>query len=409
MHSAKPSDRPIPSPRPISIQAAPAGRLVKVGVRPVAPIRVVHSARGPVFRIDPQTLAARRPALSRPAVKPKPVAQKSKRAWPMAQAASRSGSRDVVSLSGGPAGRPALASMPRLGSLPKRILTRYRILEKLGEGGTGVVFRAQDEFLDMPVAIKMLNPRLTHDRDAVTAFKQEARLTMRLSHQHIVHLHNLEKSGNRFLLVMEYIKGSTLREVLSVYGRLPLETVMEALCVCSHALSYAHRHGVLHNDLKPENILIGEDGVLKIIDFGISCLINTRQGDFIMGTPAYMSPEQIRGETLDRRTDVYSLGIITYEFLTGKTPFPDNVGLDDILRLLPVTLPHVSDGLRPVILKAVDPDREKRWESVEAYVAAFLNAARPLLGESAAAATSSEAKNNGASPSPPEGEGTRDV
>jgi serine/threonine-protein kinase len=264
------------------------------------------------------------------------------------------------------------------GERDKMLLERYQLIEKLGEGGTGIVYKAEDLFLKMIVAIKILSPALTHDKAAVAALKEEARIAMRLSHSHIVHLHNLEKAGDKYFLVMEHIEGSTYRELLNVYKHLPLDTVIETLRISSEALSYAHRHGVLHNDLKPENILITGEGILKIIDFGISCLINTAQADFIMGTPNYMSPEQIRGETLDVRTDVYSMGIMTYEFLTGKTPFPDNVGLQEVLDLLPVELPDVPDELRAVIQRAVDPDRGRRWGSVEAFAMAFLNVAKPL-------------------------------
>ncbi len=262
---------------------------------------------------------------------------------------------------------------------PGRWLTnRYRLLRLLGEGGTGTVYKAQDVFLEAEVAVKILNKALTFDKQAIDSLKQEALIAMRLSHPHIVHLHNLDKVGPRFFLVMEYIEGSTLRGLLDVYGYLKLETVTQALSVCADALSYAHRKGVLHNDLKPENLLLTEDGVLKIIDFGIACLINTRQQEFIMGTPAYMSPEQIRGEDLDVSTDVYSMGIITYEMFTGKTPFPRDAQFQDVLDALPVTLSGIeNEAVRRVVEKAIAPNRGDRYPSVGAYVAAFVDAAYP--------------------------------
>ncbi|MDI6775087.1 MAG: serine/threonine-protein kinase [Verrucomicrobiota bacterium] len=292
------------------------GRLLKLSLRAPQPLRVINSRQGPIFRLDYEKIAAQRAAARcaprRPVERPGHAGapRSARRVAPQTPAPNAAG---PVRLQPSVRQKAAPVQFPFGGNLSQRITRRYRIREKLGEGGAGVVYKAQDQFLDMPVAIKFLNPQLTHDKQAVASLKAEARIAMRLSHPHIVHLHNLEKSGNKFFLVMEHIKGSTFRELLRVYGRMPLDTVIETFRVCSDALSYAHRYGVLHNDLKPENLLIADDGVLKVIDFGISCLINARQTDFIMGTPAYMSPEQIRGERLDRRTDVYSLGIMTYE------------------------------------------------------------------------------------------------
>ncbi len=278
----------------------------------------------------------------------------------------------------GRAGKPG----PERKTAPGRWLTnRYRLLRLLGEGGTGTVYKAQDTFLETDVAVKILNKALTFDKAAIDSLKKEAVIAMRLSHPHIVHLHNLDKVGPRYFLVMEFIEGSTLRGLLDVYNYLKLESVTQILSVCADALSYAHRKGVLHNDLKPENLLLTNDGVLKIIDFGIACLINTRQQEFIMGTPAYMSPEQIRGEDMDERTDVYSMGIITYEMFTGKTPFPREAQFQDVLDALPASLPELKDdAVRRVVEKAIAPNREDRYPSVGAYVAAFVDAAYPVGG-----------------------------
>jgi serine/threonine-protein kinase len=342
-------------------------------MRTTQPLRVLSSPQGPIFKPDFEKIAYHRTTKAVPKTGSKPVAFRVPKGFTR---------------------RPDHIVIQKKGRHPGQVIApdgmtwlskRYKLGERLGEGGTGVVYKAEDLFLDMPVAIKVLNATFTNDKVAVAALKEEARIAMRLSHQHIVHLHNLEKTGTNYFLVMEYIKGSTFRDLLNLYGRLALDTVIQTLKVCSDALSYAHRHGILHNDLKPENLLITEEGVLKIIDFGISCLINTRQEDFIMGTPAYMSPEQIRGEKLDKRTDVYSLGIMTYEFLTGRTPFPDNAGLEDVLRLLPVQLPNVADQIRPSILKAIDPNHDQRWESAETFATAFINDARPLCAEKPAA------------------------
>ncbi len=271
----------------------------------------------------------------------------------------------------------AAGRKPRLKAGGRNFLgTRYKLLEILGEGGTGSVYRAHDELLDMPVAIKVLGSRFTRDALAVSTLKEEARIAMQLSHRHIVRLHNLQKAGKHYFLVMEYVEGRTFRDVLSLYGKLPLETVRQVVQVCADALSYAHRHGVLHKDLKPANILLSKDGVLKIIDFGVACLVHAQErSEHIVGTPIYMSPEQIRGETLDRRTDIYSLGIIIYQLLAGHPPFPELTMDLDLLARGTGPLLDVEPRLRTVLEKAVARRREERWESVMDFAEAFAGSA----------------------------------
>ncbi len=262
--------------------------------------------------------------------------------------------------------------------VPGHILSskRYRLVEVLGEGGMGAVYKADDMLLGMPVAIKVLSPKFTRDEFAVSTLKQEARIAMRLSHRHIVRIHNLQKTGNHFFLVMEYVQGSTFRDILKRYGRLPMDSVLQVVRVCADALAYAHRHEVLHRDLKPTNLMLSEDGVLKIIDFGVSCLISSQRNTRdILGTPVYMSPEQIRGKDLDNRTDIYSLGIITYELLTGNRPFPEEATGKDVLKVGTPILEGLVEPIRQVLQKAVSTDRDERWPSVEAFAAALINAA----------------------------------
>ena len=253
---------------------------------------------------------------------------------------------------------------------------RYRIQAVIGEGGMGTVYKAEDELLGMPVAIKALKSQYTRDSHAVTNLKEEARIAMQLSHRHIVRLHNLQQAGEHFFLVMEYVDGRTFREVLNLYGTLPLATVRQVLQVCSDALSYAHRHEVLHRDLKPANLLLTKDGVLKIIDFGVACLMSSQKDDsHIMGTPIYMSPEQIRGETLDGRTDIYSLGVILYELLTGAPPFPKGTTDLDLLMKGPAELPNLPPEIHDVMRKALAPKRKERWNTLEDFARAMMDSA----------------------------------
>ena len=257
---------------------------------------------------------------------------------------------------------------------------RYKIEGIVGSGGSGTVYKAIDTLLGMPVAIKVLAPHLAKDHDAIATLKEEARIAMQLSHRHIVRLHNLQTAGTKYFLVMEYVEGQTLRKLLQACGKFSLDVVAQIVDVCADAISYAHRHGVLHKDLKPENFLLGEDGVLKIIDFGIAGAMNAqRLTGPIVGTPAYMSPEQIAGAPLDGRTDVFSMGVIAYELLTGNLPFRRDVAQTGVRDRgsTPAWPGDLPDAIIAVLAKAMAQNRDERWESMEAFAAAFGEAANP--------------------------------
>ncbi|MFC1462180.1 protein kinase [Verrucomicrobiota bacterium] len=256
------------------------------------------------------------------------------------------------------------------------LANRYELHEPVGEGGLGQVYRAKDLMLGMPVAVKVLFPEFGDDDMAITTLKEEARIAMQLSHKHIVRLHNLQKAHGHYYLVMEFVEGRTLREILELYGRLSLDSVAQIARVSSDALSYAHRHGVIHKDLKPDNLLLTHDGVLKIIDFGIACLSDAqRLSEPIIGTPTYMSPEHIRGDSLDLRTDVYALGVMIYEFLTGKQPFPENTPPLEILDMMPPKLEssRVPGPVIKVLEKATAFRRSDRWESIPVFTTALID------------------------------------
>ena len=257
------------------------------------------------------------------------------------------------------------------------LANRYELHEAVGEGGLGQVFRARDMMLGMPVAVKVLFPEFGEDDMAIATLKEEARIAMQLSHKHIVRLHNLQKAHGHYYLVMEFVEGRTLREILELYGRLSLDSVAQIARVSSDALSYAHRHGVIHRDLKPDNLLLTQDGVLKIIDFGIACLSDAqRLSEPIIGTPTYMSPEHIRGDSLDLRTDVYALGIMIYEFLTGKQPFPENTPPLEILDMMPPKLEssRIPGPVIEVLERATAFRRSDRWESIPVFTTALIDA-----------------------------------
>ena len=257
------------------------------------------------------------------------------------------------------------------------LANRYELGEEIGEGGIGKVFKANDLMLQMTVAVKILFPEFSDNDTAITTLKEEARIAMQLSHRHIVRLHNLQKAHGDYYIIMEYVKGKTFREILDISKRLTMDSVAQIIRVSSDALSYAHRHGVIHKDLKPDNILLTDDGVLKIIDFGIACLAQSQdESSPIIGTPSYMSPEHIRGDKLDIRTDIYALGIMAYEFLSGKQPFPANLTLLEILDMMPPKLDSVviPDNVADVLEKATAFRRSNRWESVPAFATALIDA-----------------------------------
>jgi serine/threonine-protein kinase len=255
---------------------------------------------------------------------------------------------------------------------------RYRVDEIIGEGGSGRVCRAYDLLLDMEVAIKFLNPELIRDEESIASLKSETRICLQLVHKHIVRIFNLEKRGANFMLIMEYLKGSTLFSILSQYPQgLPLDFVAQIVAVVTDALGYAHRHGVLHKDITPGNIFITDDDIVKVIDFGIATNVGSqsRNTDTVIGTPVYMSPEQLRGEILDCRTDIYSFGVLVHQLLTGRTVnAPDATVQDMAFRPRPA-IEGLPQPLADVIACATAFSPADRWETMERFGAAFASAA----------------------------------
>ena len=175
---------------------------------------------------------------------------------------------------------------------------------------------------------------------------------MGLSHKHIVRLHNIEQGNNFYYLVMEYLAGESLRELLTrVDGALPPDTCLQIMDVMEDALGYAHRRGVFHRDMKPDNVMIDDDGILKIIDFGLACLGETfRRGGEIAGTPYYMSPEEMACEVPDQRTDIFSLGVMMHEFLQGSLPpHGSDADMADPLNYVPIANPLLPEPVQEML------------------------------------------------------------
>jgi eukaryotic-like serine/threonine-protein kinase len=267
---------------------------------------------------------------------------------------------------------------------------RYRVLAKLGQGGMGSVYRVEHLAMGKQAAMKLLHPALTQDVEIGRRFRREAEAVSRLSHPNTVAVFDFGDSKGFMYLVMELIKGEDLGAIIRRDGPMPFDRVRSILVQICDALSEAHEAGVVHRDLKPENLLVtrARDGhdVLKVLDFGLAKLRDseelnqvTARGSLV-GTPFYMSPEQIRGEDLDARSDLYSLGAVMYRLLTGEHPFTGSTPVAVLTQHLTEELDKPSErrpdlGITPqvdkLVMKAMARDREKRWPSADDLRAAI--------------------------------------
>ncbi len=273
---------------------------------------------------------------------------------------------------------------PQKGGAPAALGTgdareRYRIDAVIGEGGTGRVVKAFDRMLDMDVAIKILSPRLVKDPEALASLKAEVRITLRLIHKHILRIYNLEKSGENYMVIMEYLPGKTMAQLLcELPSGFALDFVVQIVQVVADALGYAHRHGVLHKDLTPGNIFLTEDGIVKVIDFGIATVAGTKpsaEGDTVVGTPSYMSPEQIRGDVLDARSDIYSFGVLTHQMLTGRVINAPGTSLSDMAFKPHPPISGLPFSITAVLEKATAFNPDERYPSIEEFALALTQAA----------------------------------
>lgn len=246
---------------------------------------------------------------------------------------------------------------------------RYRQLTLIQEGGSGSVYKATDTLLNVPVAIKIIADRIAAHKHAMQSLFTEARIAMQLSHRNIVRLHNIQEAQGFYYLVMEYIQGKTLAEHLTATGSFHTETVTAIVTALTDALDYAHGQGIFHRDLNPRNVMLDHAGTLKIIDFGLACLAETfRHDENIVGTPYYMSPEEILGETPDQRTDVFSAGIMIHEFLCGTLPPHDSdKTLTNLLDYRPAPSNTLPEPVAEVLRKSFAKKRDDRWPTIRAF------------------------------------------
>ena len=269
----------------------------------------------------------------------------------------------------------------------KVLAGRYELFEKIGEGGMSVVYKAKDRLLNRFVAIKVLKPEFIKDRKFIESFRRESQAAASLSHPNIVNIFDVGQEGNIHYIVMELITGNTLSELIHEQGPLPYQRVIELTKQIAAALSEAHRNHLIHRDVKPHNVMLTADGTAKITDFGIAKAINsstiadTMSGG-IMGSVHYFSPEQARGGYVDEKSDIYSLGIVMYEMLTGRVPFdgdnPVNIALMHINgEMVPPSklVSGIPPALERIVLKATDKYQSNRFASVDELIQALDNLA----------------------------------
>jgi eukaryotic-like serine/threonine-protein kinase len=266
-----------------------------------------------------------------------------------------------------------------------RIIGKYLITDIVGHGGYSIVYKGRHIDLEMPVAIKMMKHDMAMDQYFIRNFRKEAKTVAALNHRHIVKVFDIDERFRTLFIIMEYLEGTPLDALLKKVGPLPVKQVMEMLYAIVYGLEYAHKKGLVHLDIKPANIFLPSNDQLKILDFGLACPPGT-ESLCGLGTPHYVSPEQIEGEVIDCRTDVYSLGIMTFELLTGAHPYPGNdpsVLMEaHLTQEIPDPRNRVSDlpeCLCEFIWKATQKDPKDRFQTME-EVLSFLRLVSNELG-----------------------------
>ena len=273
---------------------------------------------------------------------------------------------------------------------------RYRIVRKLGSGGMANVYLAEDEDLGRRVAIKILNDRYANDDLFIERFRREAKSAAALSHPNIVSVYDRGEAEGTYYIAMEVIEGRSLKELIMTRGPLPIPQALAYTHEILEALRFAHRHGIIHRDIKPHNILIGER--LKVTDFGIARAGASQmtEAGSIMGTAQYLSPEQARGAPVTASSDLYSVGIVLYEMLTGKVPFTGDSAIEIAMKHLndppkppSKTRPEIPEELDAVVLRALAKNPEDRYQTAEEFSEDLhrVEAGLPLAPETSEAAT----------------------
>ncbi len=260
-----------------------------------------------------------------------------------------------------------------MADLSGQTLGKYQIIERLGRGGMATVYRAYQPGMDRFVAVKVMHPQYADDASFIERFRREARVVGTLRHPHIVQVIDFDVQDEEYYMVMEYVETETLKNYLQKHGAMPVSQALSVARKLADALAYAHANGMLHRDIKPANVLWSKNGEPILTDFGIAKLAGatglTASGAAV-GTPAYMSPEAGRGEQVDERTDVYSLGVMLYEMLSGELPYDADTPyavilkhINDPLPPLRPRVPHLPESVERIVIKALAKDKTQRYQS----------------------------------------------
>ena len=262
--------------------------------------------------------------------------------------------------------------------------SRYRILNRLGSGGMADVYCAEDQQLGRRVALKILHRRFAEDEQFVERFRREASSAASLSHPNIVGIFDRGEWDSTYYIAMEFVDGRTLKEIIRERGPAPAEAAADVTLQILRAARYAHKHGVVHRDIKPQNVLIDQDGRVRVTDFGIAragASDMTETGS-IMGTAQYLSPEQAQGRSVDERADLYAIGIVLYELLTGRVPFDADSAVSVALKQVseaPIPpselVPAIPPAIEAIVLRAMEKAPEHRFQTADEFILA-LEAAR---------------------------------
>lgn len=287
--------------------------------------------------------------------------------------------------------------------MSKLLAGRYELIEKIGEGGMAVVYKGKDRLLNRYVAVKILRPEFTKDAQFIENFKRESQAAAGLQHPNIVSVYDVGKEGNIHFIVMELIDGRPLSDIISERAPIDYKQAIEITRQVASALSLAHRNNIIHRDVKPHNIMITRDGIAKLADFGIAKAVSdstlVTETSRVIGSVHYFSPEQARGSYVDERSDIYSLGIVLYEMLTGQVPFdgdnPVQVALmhinDDIVPPSKL-VPGIPPALEKLVMKATDKFQSNRYKNADELLEDLQNIefVTKMVGDSVFAASDVE-------------------
>lgn len=255
---------------------------------------------------------------------------------------------------------------------------RYKLEKKIGSGGMADVYKAVDTVLDREVAIKILHSNFAEDEDFIVRFRREAQAAGKLTHPNIVGIYDVGCDGDIHYIVMEYVKGETLKQYIDSHPNIPIDTAVKIAIEIGYALKEAHSNGIIHCDIKPHNILLTDSGKVKVTDFGIARAINSStvmNKDSILGSVHYLSPEQAAGDKITAKTDIYSLGIVLYEMLTHHLPFEGETAVSIALQHMQGNIPRptkynpaISPMLEECLLTALQKDPDKRYDTVDDFI-----------------------------------------